>query len=210
MKSLLKYMLALNTFVFFSGCGGGAGTGGGGGIESNPLLKYEGVFYSCEDNYKTTLTLTATGTSSLSATMVNDIYASDNCSGNILATYRLRWPSAGTFKSRTTATMPAITLLPFSDLVDEVTTSSENATAELSGNGIVGNCVKYSYKNSTGIKQGESCFQLDFPAASGNAAFYLTSNGQYLVQFSRENGVLSADGITSKSPNFNYNQLTPD
>lgn len=210
MINLLKYILATTIFIFFSGCGGSAGGGGAGGVENNPLLKYEGIFYSCEDNYKTTFTLTATGTSSLSATMVEDVYASDNCSGNILATYRLRLPSAATFKSRTTATMPAITLLPFSDQVDEVTTSTENATAELSGSGVVGNCVKYSYKNNNGTQQGENCFVLDLPAASGSAAFYLTTNGQYLVQFSRENGVLSADGIASKSPNFNYNQLVRD
>lgn len=115
MKTSLKYTLATATVAVLAACGGGGGGGGGGTASSasNPLAKYEGVFYSCEDNDKTTITLTATGSDSLSAMLVENVYSGDNCSGNILATYRLLAPLVATYKGQTTATMPAITLLPY-------------------------------------------------------------------------------------------------
>ena len=211
MKTLIKLTLVASAVALVAACGGGGG-GGGSSIDTanNPLAKYAGVYYSCEDNDKTTITLSATGSNSLSIWLVINVYSADNCSGNVLATYKLNSPFVATYKGQMTATMPPITLLPFSDKVDEVTNSASGVTAELTGSGVDGNCVKYSYKTDRGSIDGESCFDLSIDSSTTNGALYLTSNVQYIVLFSRENGVLTSDGIYSKTNTFNTNQLVAD
>lgn len=211
MNKTIKYTLATSAVALLVACGGGGGGGeGGGDVANNPLAKYVGVYYSCEDNEKTTLTLNLTDSGSLSIALAEDVYSGDNCSGNIVGSYRWLTPARATYKGQTTVTMPPITLLPFSDKVDEVRASTAGITTELTGSGVVGNCVQYSYSTASGSTEGESCFELNYPSENVDIALYLTADGQYLVQFSRENGVLEADSIISKNSNFNYSMLMPD
>lgn len=208
MENTIKLILATASVALLAACGGGGG--GGGETTNNMLNKYEGVYYHCEDNEKSTLTLTANGSDSLNVLLATDVYSGDNCSGSVIGSYRWNTPGVVTYQRKTTATMPPITLLSYSDTVDEVTLSAANVSAQLTGSGVSGNCVNYSYSTQNGSRTGQSCFDLSFPSTSQTGALYLTADNQYLVQFSRENGVLSADDMFSKNQNFNYNMLTLD
>lgn len=218
-KVLLLAALYALTLV---GCGGG-GEGGGGstatggtqtggsstGTVSNPLSKYEGVFYHCDGNDRASITLRAQSSDSMSITFTNDIYSNDNCSGNILGTQRISNITA-TYKGQTIATMPPVTLFPTADYVDSVLVSSVGATRELTGPGVQGVCVKYSYTTSNGSKvNGESCLE-PFTPEVANGGIYLSADKKYLVDFGLENGVLTAYGIYSRDPSFNYNTLVRD
>jgi hypothetical protein len=207
------------TSLTLMGCGGGGGnssaTGGtqlGGsstGTMNNPLSKYTGTYYLCRDNRRLTTTLTAVGTDSLSFNLEENVYSGNNCSGSILATYLISNLMA-TYKSQTTATMPPFTILPYSDKVDEVILTSAGATNQLTGPGVQGNCVKYSYTTPTGQRSGENCYTLTIPNETAIGAIYLTDDTKYMVQFLRQNGVLSAPDVWSRDPSFNYNMLVRD
>ena len=213
-------LISITLLVACGGSGSGGGDtannalkkigGDGGDTANNVLKKYEATFYQCDENDKTTLTLAAEGSDRLNVTLAIDVYSGDNCSGSVIASYRWNTPAVLTFLRKTTATMPPVTLLPYSDEVDEVTMSVANVSAQLTGSGVRGNCVNYSYSTQNGSVTGESCFDLAFPSTTQTGALYLTGDNQYLVQFSRENGFLSADGMFSKNKNFNYNMLTLD
>lgn len=205
MKNIIQYALTTSAVALLAACGGG-----GGDTTNNVLKKYEGAYYHCEDNEKTALTLTAIGSDSLNVTLATDVYSADNCSGNVIGSYRWNTPAVVQYQRKTTATMPAITVLPYSDTVDEVTLSFANVTAQLTGSGVVGQCVNYAYSTQNGTRSGQSCFELTFPSTLQTGALYLTADNQYLVQFSRTNGVLEAEGMYSKNQNFNYNMLTLD
>ena len=146
----------------------------------------------------------------MNAILSTDVYSADNCSGRVIGSYRWNTPAVITYQRKTTATMPPITLLPFSDVVDEVNFSVSNITAQLTGSGVIGNCVNYSYDTQNGSVTGNSCFDLTFSNTFETGAIYLTSDNQYLVQFSRSNGVLDVDGIFSRNSSFNYNILKLD
>jgi hypothetical protein len=218
---LRKFLLIATIYALtLVGCGGGEGgsspaTGGTqSGVSNtatanNPLLKYEGVFYHCDRNERTSISLRAQGTDSMSITITNEIYSNDNCGGSILGTQRISNITT-TYKGQTIATMPPVTLFPTADYVDSVLSSSIGATREITGPGVQGVCVKYSYTASNGSKvNGEACLE-PFTPEVANGGMYLSADKKYLVDFALENGVLTAYGIYSRDPSFNYNMLVRD
>lgn len=203
------FVLSLSAVVAACG-GGGGGETESGSTENNPLEKYAGTYYVCNENEKIKLTLTVDGANSLNAILATDVYSNDNCSGSVIGSYKWTTPARLTYKGETSVTMPPVTLLPYSDKVDEVTMSTAGVTAQLTGSGVDGNCVNYAYTYAGGSIDGQSCFDLTFPSTTVSGALYLTADSKYLVQFSRENGVLSADDMFSTDPSFNYTMLVLD
>jgi len=221
MRTLKGLIFALITTFTLAGCGGGGGGGGDstatgsgstptGSTQTNPLAKYAGTYYACEDNQKRSVSLTVRGNGSLDALLSEDTFTNDKCAGTIIASYRLTEPVVVTYKTKTSATMPPITILPYSDIVDEVTLDGSNIKATLSGSGVSGNCVKYFYTTANGTTNGESCYELAASPTLTLGALYLTADGKYLVDFGRENGVLVPNGIYSRDPSFDYKSLIRD
>ncbi len=192
---IFKSIISCLSLVTLVACGGG-----GSGIANNPLQKYEGTYYVCDGRAKETVTVTASGSTSVSLSYVEDTYQNNNCSGSIIGTYKLPQAITATFDSPVTASFPKVTILPTTATVDKVALSVPAMTAQLTGSGVSGRCITY-----TG---GSSCYDtLVVPLFNGAGALYITGN--YLVIFSNNNGVLTADSIHSKDPSFNINQLVP-
>lgn len=168
---------------------------------SNPLKKYEGTYYICDSHSKKTVTVAATGSSSLSLAFVENIHKEQDCTGAIVGTYTLPQVVTATYQYQTTANLPPITILPDSAAVDQVTISSPSMTAKLTGTGVSGSCVNFN--------NGNVCFNsLANPASNKTGALYI--NGNYLITLSVTNGVLEADDIFSKDSSFNYNMMVLD
>jgi len=199
MNTKLKLGMIICTAAILTACGGGGGSSVNTG--SNPLQKYENTYYICDQHTKTTATIHATNTNSMTLTMVEDIYQNNNCTGPIVGTYRLSQAITATYQNQTSANFPPVTIMPSSDTVDRLAVTFPGGTAQLTGSGVKGSCVNY-----TG---GQVCYDnLSMPSTNTTGAAYL--NGNYLVMFSLENGVLAADGIYSKDPSFNSNMLVAD
>ena len=199
MKPAIKYTVAATAIAVLAACGGG-GEGGtnSGSTANNPLSKYEGTYYVCDGRSKETMTVTAVGDNTLSFTLVENIYDGDNCTGSVVGTYTLPQPLSATYQSQTSVTLPPVTVLPISATVDKVTLSSPSMTAQLSGSGVRGSCVYYT--------NGNVCYDsLSLASVTTTGAVY--QNGNYILTFSLENGVLEADGIYSKDAAFNVNSL---
>lgn len=185
--------------VALAGCGGG---GGGGASDvnqlANPLVKYEGAYYVCDGHSKRSVTAVAQGGDSLTLTLEEKIYKEENCLGVVVGTLTNPNPMTVKYTGKTAATMPAITVLPYSDMVDVVSASISAMTQQLSGSGVSGLCVNYT--------NGHTCFDtLIVPAQVGSGAIYLTGN--YLVQFELTNGLLAPSDILSKDALFNLKSL---
>ncbi len=209
--NLINFALAASTLAFLAACGGGGG-GGDDNTDStaavdNPLKKYDGTYYSCEGNDKTTIAATATGSEELSVLISTDLYQGANCSGNVIASYHWNKPLLAKYTGRTTVNMPAVTVLPYADAVDKITVSAIGITGTLTGSGVNGSCVAYSYVDGKKTVNGNDCFELVIPSTTVSAALYLSTDNKYLVQFSLENGVLEADLLTSRDPSFNIDAL---
>jgi hypothetical protein len=219
MNMLKGLILALITTFTLAACGGGGGgdstaTGSGstptGSTQTNPLAKYAGTYYACDGNSKVTLSFTVNGNDGLHWFLNEDTTANDGCSGPVIGTYKWTAPVSMTYKAKISATMPPVTLLPYSDVVDEILISVSNIKPTLSGSAVNGNCVKYSYATTNGSYSGEKCYSLAEPTIAFDGALYLTSDNKYLVQFVKENAVLQAEGIYSRDPSFNYKSLIRD
>jgi len=209
MKTGFKYTLAASALVLLAACGGG-GNSSATEENNNPLAKYAGTYYVCEDNEKLKITLTTAGSINLNLFFETDTYSNENCTGNIIGSYRWTSPVLATYTGQTSVTMPPISLLPFSDKVDEITISTTGLKAELTGSSVDGNCVKYSYTTTKGIVNRKSCFDLTLPPTTSKGALYQTNDKKYLVQFILENGIYESETLTSKDSNFNYNMLVSD
>jgi len=190
-----------------SACGGGGGGSAPAASvlsnDNNPLKKYDGTYYICDQNghSKTTLTVVAAGSNSMTMSMSEATYQSVNCTGTIVGTLSFPLPLTATYQSQTTANFPHVTIMPRADTVDGVSVSSPAMTAQLTGTGVSGNCVNYT--------NGNLCYDnLVSPAQTAVGAAYL--RGNYFVTFSLLNGVLAADGIYSKDPAFGYSMLVPN
>ena len=196
----LNAVAACTVAVVFAGCGGG-GDSSGGASADNPLRKYEGTYYHCDDHDKVSVTVVAAGSNSVTLSYTEQIYQNANCTGSIVGTYTLPQAITASFQSQTTANLPPVTVLPSAGTVDKITVSAPNMTAQLTGTGVKGSCVYFS--------SGNTCFDsLDLPAQTTTGALHLSGN--YLVVFTLSNGVLESDSIYSKDPAFNYNILATD
>jgi hypothetical protein len=203
MYKKIKLALVISSVVLLSACGGGGGSAPAASAlatDNNPLKKYQGTYYICDDDdhSKKILSITATGTNSMSMTYVENIYQNASCTGAIVGTYSMPLPVTATYQSQTTANFPAVTILPLSDIVDQLTISSPAMTAQLTGSGVAGSCVYYTSGNTC-----ES--NLVTPATTITGASYL--RGDYFVTLSLSNGVLVADGILSKNSSFKFSEL---
>lgn len=191
MKNTIKLFLANASVALLAACGGGGGSSSD--TENNPLSKYVGTYYICDGHSKETVTVTASGSNSISLTYLEDVYQNTNCTGPIVGTYRMPQAITAIFQNKSTVNFPPVSILPNADTVDRVTFSSPGMTAQLTGNGVSGSCVNYS--------GGNVCYDdLVLPALSTTGAVYL--KGNHLVTFILENGVLEVDGIYSKSDSF--------
>lgn len=199
MKSIQKTIASSFALLILAACGGGgSGDNSGAGSNTNPLKKYEGTYYVCDGHAKETITVTATGSNSLSITLVEDIYQKTNCAGAVVGTYKLAPQLVATYQNQATAKLPPVTVFATSDVVDRISMSYAGGTAQLTGSGVSGKCVIYP--------GGRTCFEdLTQPAANWNSALYL--KGDYVVTFFLENGVLEYGDVSSKDPLFNVNML---
>lgn len=200
MNNKLAVIFVAALILLLSACSGGGG-GGDAPAATKLLAKYAGTYYVCDGHSMEAVTATAVGADSLNLSYEEKIYQNANCAGGVVGTYSLPSPITFTYVSNTTATFPPVTVLPFSDTVDNGTITSPAMTAQLSGTGVSGSCVTY-----TG---GNFCYNnLTNNALSETGAIYLKDN--YLVTLSLKNGVLTADGIYSKDASFNINSLVLD
>lgn len=208
MQKTIGYAMAASVLAVLTACGGGGG--GGGSTADNPLKKYEGTYYVCDKNEKTTLQMAPTGSNGLNVTMSAEVYSANNCSGNVIGSYRWNSPVLLTYTGATTANLPPVTVLPYADTVDKVALNTSSMTASLSGSGVNGSCVNYSYVGNNGTVTGNTCYDLVMNATSSNGALYMSSNGQYVVQFALNNGTYQAQTMVSKSSAFNLTSLISD
>lgn len=188
--------------VFLAACGGGGG-GGGDGADSktsatkNPLGKYVGNYYACDDHELSIKRVVEYEGDGLSISLASKVYQNADCSGQVLGDVEFPGSVTVKYSGVTTAAMPPVSVLPSSDTVDKVSVSVPAMTPRLVGVGVDGLCVKYS--------GGDTCYEAIPVAAVADAALYL--KGGYMVSFSLENGVLSADDIASTDPIFNVGKL---
>lgn len=210
MLKTMKFVLAAATVAILVGCGGGGSSGGGGSTADNPLVKYNGTYYHCDKNARTTVVMTPTGSNGLNVTVSNDVYSGVNCTGSVIGAYRWNSPALITYTGRTSATLPAVTVLPFSDTVDTVTLNTSSMTGTLTGSAVSGSCVNYSYVDGGSTITGRHCYSLVMQASSSSGALYLSSDNQYLVQFALINGTLQAQEMDSRNSTFNYINLVRD
>jgi hypothetical protein len=208
MKTILKYTLAATSLALVAACGGGGG--GTGSTADNPLQKYEGTYYVCDANEKTTLQMVPTGSNGLNVTMSAEVYSADNCGGSVIGSYRWNSPALLTYTGATTANLPPVTVLPYADTLDKVTLNISSMTATLTGSGVSGSCVNYSYSTGSGTRTGNHCYDLVMNATSSNGALYKSSNGQYVVQFELNNGTYEAQMMVSSNSAFNLTSLILD
>jgi hypothetical protein len=198
------------TVALIAGCGGGGENSNDEATANNPLKKYEGTYYVCDAIEKMTLQAIAKGSGGLEISYSQDWYSEANCSGRIIGSLRYPNPIRLSHTGVTTATMPRVTILPISGTVDKVSIGSGAMKGTLTGSGVVGSCVKYSYVDGgRTVSGGSSCPELDIPAQTIDGALYLTSNNQYFVTFQLEGGVYTADNIASRDPSFNFKALIP-
>ena len=201
-----RYFFATVLTLVLTACGGG----GGGTVSTadNPLKKYEGTYYVCDRNEKKTLSIAATGTNSLNIAFSADVYSAANCAGSIIGSYRWNSSASMTYAGATTSNLPAVTIFPISDTLDKVTLDVSAMTATLTGSGVSGSCVRYSYVDNGVTSTGNTCYSLTTAASTATGALYLSSNNQYMVQFALgNNGVYGAQLVVSRSPTFNLNTL---
>ena len=206
MKKIISLPMAALVLAL-AACGGG---GGGGTVSTadNPLKKYAGTYYVCDRNEKNTLSLEATGSNSLNVTVSADVYSAANCTGSIIGSYRWNSAASMTYLGATTANLPAVTIFPTAGTLDKVTLTTTAMTATLTGSGVSGSCVRYSYVDNGVTSAGNTCYSLTTAATTATGALYLSSNDQYMVQFALSNtGVYAAQLIASRSPTFNLNTL---
>lgn len=205
----LKYALAAISFALLTACGGGGG-GGTGSTADNPLKKYEGTYYVCDRNEKSIFTFNAINSISLNMTTTTVVYSDTNCIGSVLGTYTIETPMVVAYEGQTTATLPPITLVPYADVVDKVSLNVSASKGVLTGTGVEGACVKYSYVDGNVTTNGNSCFELVIDASKSYGALYLTLNGNYLVFLALENNVYTPGPIVSRDPLFNTKSILPD
>jgi hypothetical protein len=213
----LKLMAGLAITATLVACGGGGDSGSSSSGSSvsvnNPLKKYEGTWYVCYANQRTIYSISTTGADGLILNHSVEVYSADDCSGSILAIWKLNGPHLMTYKDTTSATLPSATVFPFSAIVDGVSivTSPSTATitmtspsATLMGPGVKEDCVSYSYGATKTVM---GCFPLEGPKLPTSGALYLTADNQYLVQLFVQNGVLITKEILSQSSTFKWASL---
>ena len=207
-SSLFHNVVAMMLSLLVAACGGGGG--GGSTNQNNPLEKYAGTYYACDKNEKTSLQLTASGQNNLAAQLSADVYSGPNCTGEIIGSYRQNGSSVVSYVSTGNSDLPALTIFPSSDTIDYVTLAIPAGTGMLTGNGVTGNCVNYSYMQGSSSISGSHCYDLVQQPATVTGGLYLSSDAQYLVQFQRVDGVYQAEKIISRNSSFDVESLIQD
>ena len=191
--SLALISLLIATVTVLTACGGGEA---GGGV--NPLERYAGIYYQCDGNTKQTITVTAQGSDSIAVAFDEKIFDNDNCAGAVVGALTYPSPLTIRYTGKMTAKMPNVTILPFSDTVDAITSSTPSMTQQLSGTGVDGLCVNFS--------NGQTCYDdLSVAAQTVNSAIYLTGN--YFVFLDLTDDVLMPGDILSRDAAFNFSSL---
>ena len=206
-SSLFHNVVAMMLSLLVAACGGG---GGESTNQNNPLEKYAGTYYACDKNEKTSLQLTASGQNNLAAQLFADVYSGPNCTGEIIGSYRQNGSSVVSYVSTGNSDLPALTIFPSSDTIDYVTLAIPAGTGTLTGNGVTGNCVNYSYIQGSSSISGSHCYDLVQQPATVTGGLYLSSDAQYLVQFQRVDGVYQAEKIISRNSSFDVESLIQD
>jgi hypothetical protein len=202
-----KTSLVLTSLALLVACGGGSSDGAVENTALNPLKKYAGTYYVCNENEKRTIQLTPTGVNQLNVTLSSEVFSAFNCSGNVLGTYRLNDPLVLTYSGTAIATLPPYTVLPFAGTVDRVTRNTSSVAATLTGSGVSGSCVNYTYADNGRTTTGQQCYELIVPASLTTGALYINSNQQYMVQFELINGTYESQIVASTNSSFNLNSL---
>lgn len=204
MKSL-KYAFATILPTIITACGGGGG--GTPNTADNPLKKYEGTYYVCDDHEKTILQVSPTNSAGLNVTLSAEFYSNTSCSGNIIGLYKWDSPALLTYTGGTSINLPKFTAFPPADSVDKIDLNISAMSASLTGSGVKGACVNYSNIDGGITTSGKHCYDLQINATSSSGALYLSNDSQYLIQFSSNKDGYLPQIITSRNPSFNSNSL---
>ena len=215
-----KLVIGLAITATLVACGGGGESDSSSGSSvsvKNPLKKYEGTWYVCDEHQKITYSISTTGTDGLNLDYSEEFYSEPNCSGQLWASYKWNAPQQITYKDTTSATLPRAKVFPFSATVDGVTILTTPSVATLTGSSLMGNCmnfwtssVKYLMDRTPGVPttgMSRKCWDQFREPSTSSGALYLTADNQYLVQLKLENGVLITDQILSQSSTFNLASL---
>ena len=216
----LKLVASLAITATLVACGGGGGdsaiSGSSGVSVKNPLKKYEGTWYVCDEHQKITYSISTTETSGLNLDYSEEFYSDLNCSGQLWASYKWNAPQQITHKDTTSATLPSFTIFPFSGTVDSVTIVTPASTATLKQYFLGDDCLSFVTSSTryridppgvptTGWSL--KCWDQFRGSSTSSGALYLTADNQYLVQLKLENGVLTTDQILSRSSTFKLRTL---
>lgn len=195
--SLSSARMCLPLALVLAACGGGGG-GQPAGSAINALGKYGGQYFSCSGHVRKAVNVQASGENSATLTVTENIHAEDNCSGDVVGTLSYPQPITATFDAQIEVTPPSGTVFPSSAMGDQIVLTVPAMTASLTGSGVTGSCVYYN--------NGNVCYgPLVVDAQRIVGGIY--GQGNYLVQFSRENNTFTVSEIFSKDPGFNPSTL---
>lgn len=206
MFSKIKFTLAATTVALLAACGGGDDAN----TADNPLSKYAGVYYVCDEHTRKVSTATAVGSDTLHLNFKEETYSGNNCTGSVVGTFSYTDPLVATYKSsQSDADMPAVTLLASGDrllpekaTVDMVEIVVPTSSATLVGSGVDGLCVT--------TDAGQECYgEEDFQEHEVEGEVGLALVGEYfLVEVDGSvDGYVGVGEILSSDSSFNLNVL---
>jgi len=208
-KMFKQLKLAISTAVTATlvACGGDGDIDSSSVSVNNPLKKYEGTYHACDGHQKLMYSLQAAGTDGLNLNYSEEVNSDENCSGELLASYKWNEPALITYKDTISATQTSrvsITYAPSSVTVDRVTVVTSPSTATLTGPRLKDNCVMYWTVNVYMPVGNEVCFDLARQPRTSTGFLYLTADNQHLMQFlPHGNGDLYCGRFLATSWSFN-------
>lgn len=186
MNSPLKTTFAMALVALLTACGGG---GGGGDPATATVGKYAGTHSYCDrDHTRFRLTLTGTEGENYNLTRTVISYQNADCTGDILGTYSVSFPSTLTFVETAIATVRGPRLAS-SLSIDKYKIKTPQTTGMLVGPGVDGPCVNIA-------RNQKICFEMEANPQELDLGFYLTTGGFYAMEL--ENGTYQAEALMVK------------
>jgi hypothetical protein len=164
-------------------------------VAPNPLDKYIGIWIGCADYQRYTVRISRASASTLSASLVGEVFNNVNCAGNSVGTMIYSDPLATlAFQSTETILVEDPMTYPVrllgQKLVDRFRTTTAGGMVTFSGPNLVGNCIIYNGgKFCTNGGNPES-----IPIISLDSALHLTGSTLTLIRYT--NGKFVSEEIT--------------